>query len=54
MDKQPTKMPKPFDGEDEFNTASAGASNNSQQFVLCEDDRLKQEEDFRQGKLITD
>lgn len=51
MDKQQsTKMPKAFENE---NGASASASNNSQQFVLREDDRLKQEEDYRQGKPLT-
>jgi hypothetical protein len=51
MDKQQTnKMPKPFDGDDGFNNASAASGN--QQFVLREDDRLKQEEDYRQGKSI--
>jgi len=50
MDRQQsTKMPKPFDSEDGFN-ASSTASGNQQQFVLREDDRLKQEEDYRQGK----
>lgn len=49
MDKQPTnKMPKPFENDDGFN-ASSTASGSNQQFVLREDDRLKQEEDYRQG-----
>jgi len=47
MDKQQaTKMPKPFDSDDGFNASAA--SGNQQQFVLREDDRLKQEEDYRQ------
>jgi hypothetical protein len=51
MDKQSTtKMPKPFDSEDGFNSSTA--SGNQQQFVLREDDRLKQEEDYRQGKYM--
>ncbi len=51
MDKQQsTKMPKPFDSDDGFNTSSTASSSNQQQFVLREDDRLKQEEDYRQGK----
>ena len=50
MDKQATnKMPKPFETDDGFNTTST-ASASSQQFVLREDDRLKQEEDYRQGR----
>jgi len=36
-------MAKSFDNND------ALAGGNSQQFVLKEDDRLKQEEDYRQG-----
>ena len=49
MDKQQsTKMPKPFDNDNETN-ASAASGGNHQQFVLREDDRLKQEEDYRQG-----
>lgn len=36
-------MAKAFDNNDL-------PSGNSQQFVLKEDDRLKQEEDYRQGK----
>jgi len=45
MDKQQTtKMPKPFDSDDGFNASSG----NQQQFVLREDDRLKQEDDYRQ------
>ena len=49
MDKQATnKMPKPFETDDGFNATST-ASGGNQQFVLREDDRLKQEEDYRQG-----
>lgn len=49
MDKQATnKMPKPFETDDGLNGASAASASN-QQFVLREDDRLKQEEDYRQG-----
>ncbi|CAF0965794.1 unnamed protein product [Adineta ricciae] len=45
MDKQQsTKMPKPFDED----SSASGINNNQQQFVLREDDRLKQEEDYRQ------
>lgn len=45
MDNQSaTKMPKPFDTEE---TPSASAQ--QKQFELREDDRLKQEEDYRQG-----
>ncbi|UJR14975.1 hypothetical protein I4U23_001954 [Adineta vaga] len=44
MDKQQsTKMPKPFDNDN-----ASASSNNNQQFVLREDDRLKQEEDYQQ------
>jgi len=51
MDKQQTtKMPKPFDDDDGFTASSA--SGNQQQFVLREDDRLKQEDDYRQGKFL--
>jgi len=51
MDKQQaTKTPKPFDNNDGFNASAA--SGNQQQFVLREDDRLKQEEDYQQGKYI--
>ncbi len=51
MDKQQsTKTPKPFDSNDGFNASAA--SGNQQQFVLREDDRLKQEEDYQQGKYI--
>jgi hypothetical protein len=50
MDKQQsTKMPKPFDNDNESNASAA--SGNQQQFVLREDDRLKQEEDYRQGSF---
>ena len=50
MDKQQsTKMPKPFDED----ASASGINNNQQQFVLREDDRLKQEEDYRQGKSFT-
>jgi hypothetical protein len=47
--QQSTKMPKPFDS-DHGSHASASAGGNQQQFELREDDRLKQEEDYRQGK----
>ncbi|CAF0822531.1 unnamed protein product [Adineta steineri] len=47
MDKQQsTKMPKPFDSDDGLNATASG--NNQQQFILREDDRLKQEEDYQQ------
>jgi hypothetical protein len=50
LDKQQTtKMPKPFDNNDGLNASAA--SGNQQQFVLREDDRLKEEEDYRQGKF---
>lgn len=50
MDKQTgNKMPKPFE-DDQGSSASASASQ-SMQFVLREDDRLKQEEDYRQGSI---
>lgn len=49
MDNQSsTKMPKPFDSEQ---TASASAGSQQKQFELREDDRLKQEEDYRQGQF---
>ncbi len=47
--QQSTKMPKPFDNDQEFH-ASGGIDNTPQQFQLREDDRLKQEDDYRQGK----
>ena len=48
MDNQSaTKMPKPFDTEE---TPSASAQ--QKQFELREDDRLKQEEDYRQGFFV--
>ncbi|CAF3266657.1 unnamed protein product [Rotaria socialis] len=43
---QATKMPKPFDSDIDLNASASGG--NQQQFVLREDDRLKQEEDYRQ------
>jgi hypothetical protein len=46
--QQTTKMPKPFDNNEEFNASAL--DNNPQQFQLREDDRLKQEDDYRQGK----
>jgi hypothetical protein len=53
MDKQQsTKMPKPFDSDNGLN-ASAATGGNPQQFVLREDDRLKQEEDYQQGKHLS-
>ncbi|CAM4878484.1 unnamed protein product [Rotaria socialis] len=39
-------MPKPFDSDIDLNASASGG--NQQQFVLREDDRLKQEEDYRQ------
>jgi hypothetical protein len=47
--QQSTKMPKPFDNDQEFNASAI--PNNQQQFQLREDDRLKQEDDYRQGKI---
>ena len=53
MDKQQTnKTPKPFDGEDGFNNSASASGTSNQQFVLREDDRLKEEEDYRQGKSL--
>jgi len=47
MDKQQsTKMPKPFDSDHGLNASATGG--NQQHFELREDDRLKQEEDYRQ------
>lgn len=47
--QQPTKMPKPFDSDHAL-SGSASGGHQQQQFELREDDRLKQEEDFRQGE----
>lgn len=44
---QSTKMPKPFDNTEEYQASAIDT--NSQQFQLHEDDRLKQEDDYRQG-----
>jgi len=44
--QQPTKMPKPFDTDHESYASASGG--NQQNFELREDDRLKQEEDYRQ------
>lgn len=53
MDKQSTnKMPKPFETDDDGFNATSTASGGNQQFVLREDDRLKQEEDYRQGRSV--
>ncbi|CAF1239814.1 unnamed protein product [Rotaria sordida] len=41
-----TKMPRPFDNDNGINASATGGNN--QQFELREDDRLKQEEDYRQ------
>jgi len=45
--QQSTKMPKPFDNNQEYQASAIDT--NSQQFQLHEDDRLKQEDDYRQG-----
>jgi hypothetical protein len=51
MDNQPsTKMPKPFDDDDEEEVHVSTLDTNPQQFQLREDNRLKQEDDYRQGK----
>jgi hypothetical protein len=47
---QSTKMPKPFDHEDEL--AASPPMNSQQHFELREDDRLKQEDDYRQGRFF--
>ena len=44
MDNSATKMPKPFDDAHDLDLSS------SDNFQLLDDDRLKQEEDYRQGK----
>jgi len=44
--QQSTKMPKPFDTDHGAHASATGG--NQQQFELREDDRLKQEEDYRQ------
>jgi hypothetical protein len=50
---QSTKMPKPFDSEHELNApAAATGIQQQQQFELREDDRLKQEDDYRQGRVF--
>ncbi|CAF1194127.1 unnamed protein product [Rotaria sp. Silwood1] len=46
--QQSTKMPKPFDSDQELSASATGGNQQQQQFVLLEDDRLKQEEDYRQ------
>jgi hypothetical protein len=48
-DQQSTKMPKPFDSDHGLSTSPT--DDNQQHFVLREDDRLKQEEDYRQGSF---
>jgi len=51
--QQSTKMPKPFDNDQEFHASTIDNNNQQQQqqqqqFQLREDDRLKQEDDYRQ------
>jgi hypothetical protein len=48
--QQSTKMPKPFDSDHALN-ASTASGQQPNQFELREDDHLKQEEEYRQGKL---
>ena len=49
MDNQQSNIiPKPFSNDAESNASATGG--NQQQFVLHEEDRLKQEDDYRQGK----
>jgi hypothetical protein len=48
--QQSTKMPKPFDSEHDLDASLADG--NQQHFVLREDDRLKQEDDYRQGWFL--
>ena len=45
--QQSTKMPKPFDSDLDLDASLM--DDNQQRFVLREDDRLKQEDDYRQG-----
>ena len=46
--QQSTKMPKPFDNDPEVNETTVDSQ--PQQFQLGEADRLKQEDDYRQGR----
>ena len=46
--QQPTKTPKPF--ESDYGQSGSATGGHQQQFELREDDRLKQEEDYRQGE----
>jgi hypothetical protein len=47
MDSEPsTKMPKPFDSEHDLDVPGATG------FQLQEDDKLKLEEDYRQGTSL--
>jgi hypothetical protein len=48
--QQSTKMPKPFDNDSEVNELTLDSQ--PQQFQLREDDQLKQEDDYRQGKIF--
>jgi hypothetical protein len=48
--QQSTKMPKPFDNDPEVNESILDSQ--PQQFQLREDDRLKQEDDYRQGEIF--
>lgn len=47
VDLKQENMAKSFDSDVNLNASAAGG--NQQQFVLREDDRLKQEEEYRQG-----
>ncbi|CAF0735259.1 unnamed protein product [Adineta steineri] len=48
--QQSTKMPKPFDNDEELNEPITD-DNNQQFFQFRDDDRLKQEDDYRQEML---
>ncbi|CAF1000395.1 unnamed protein product [Adineta ricciae] len=48
-DQHSTKMPKPFDHDQEMSASST--DNNQPRFDFRDDDRLKQEEDYRQELL---
>ena len=45
-------MPKPFDTNDDL-VQSTTDTPRAEQFQFQEDDRLKQEDDYRQGKSIS-
>lgn len=51
-DQQSTKMPKPFDSESDLNVTPMETPSSPQQFVIQEEDGLKQEDDYRQGSFV--